>query len=120
MAELTRQGRETINDWIENQLAPSIQEKWKGNLLDSQQSLTQDIKTFTDNDSVVVGSTNEVLKFLEWGTAPHTIEPDTADSLSWIDEATGNRVFAKKVEHPGTKPYAHLRSAIAKTRIEIQ
>jgi len=119
MAELTRQGREKIQRFIEEEIAEDIQQFWRGNLLDSQQSLAQDIQIYSDSQVFQVGSKNEVLKFLEWGTEPHIIEPVEAEALRWYNEQ-GNPVFAKRVEHPGTKPYGHMRSAIDRKRVELQ
>jgi hypothetical protein len=115
LADLTKQGREKIQGFVEEEVAPSIRDKWRGNLLDSQQSLAQDIQIFTDSSTVQVGSKNEVLKFLEWGVRPHVIEPKDAMALRWFNDE-GEAVFAKKVQHPGFEPYAHMRSAISETR----
>lgn len=48
--------------------------------------------------------------YAEWhheGTRPHTIRPRNASVLSFIG-AGGQRVFASKVEHPGTRPNRFL------------
>lgn len=50
--------------------------------------------------------------FVHEGTKPHTIEPRTAESLRF---KIGNRwVFAKRVEHPGTKPNKFMDRAAKK------
>jgi len=118
MANITREGKKKINDFVENNIATDIQRYWRGNLLDSQQSLAQDIKIYRENNGVVVGSPNPILKYLEWGTEPHIIEPDEAEALRWFNQ-NGDPVFAKRVEHPGTKPYGHLRAAIGRKRTEL-
>lgn len=45
-------------------------------------------------------------KWLEWGTRPHTITAREGGAL-----AIGGG-FYKSVEHPGTKPYPHMRPAL--------
>ena len=47
--------------------------------------------------------------YVEFGTKPHIIKPKTKKSLAWKD---GNRkVFAKSVQHPGTRPQPFIRNA---------
>lgn len=50
----------------------------------------------------------ETASFLEEGTRPHTIEPRDKEALRWWD---GGEHFAKRVEHPGTRPYFFMRDA---------
>lgn len=40
--------------------------------------------------------------YVEYGTRPHVIKPRRASALRFV--AGGRTVFAKKVNHPGTKP----------------
>lgn len=119
MAEATRQGRETVQNFIENEIAENIERYWKGNLEEQQQSLAEDIKIDTEEGLVQVYSDNEVLVFLEFGTDPHTITPDTADALRWFND-DGEAVFAQKVQHPGFEPFSHARNAIDRRRNELQ
>lgn len=57
--------------------------------------------------------------FLEFGTRPHEITPNAAKALRWAASPSGARltgtprvgaavVFAKRVHHPGTKPYPFM------------
>lgn len=119
LAKLTRQGRKKIDRFIEDEVAPTIREKWRGNLTDSQQSLAQDIQIFSDSETIQVGSTNEILKFLEWGVDPHIIEPDQADVLAWTNDQ-GETVFATRVEHPGFEAFGHMRAAVDETRTRFK
>jgi len=111
MANVTRQGREKIKQYLEEEVAPDIRESWRSNLTGDQQSLAQDIQIYTTRGLVRVGTRNPVLKYLEWGTRPHIITPDEAEALRWFNDE-GQPVFAKRVRHPGTEPEAHLRSAL--------
>lgn len=46
--------------------------------------------------------------FVENGTKPHMIFPKRATVLSWIPIGGGARVFARWVNHPGSKPYPFM------------
>lgn len=119
MAEVLRSGRKKIQDFVEQEIAEDVQRFWRGNLTEDQQTLAQDIQIYTENGLVQVGSKNEVLKFLEYGTSPHIIEPDTAEALRWFNDE-GEPVFAKRVQHPGTEPYAHMRTALDRKQVETR
>ncbi|MEV4287354.1 hypothetical protein AB0K40_17760 [Nonomuraea bangladeshensis] len=54
--------------------------------------------------------------FMEVGTRPHIIRPRRPDGwLRWIGD-DGRVHFARIVHHPGTRPYAYLRRALASLR----
>lgn len=119
MANLTRQGRKKIDQFIEQEVAPTIKDQWINNLTQSQQTLAGDIQVFSDSESVQVGSRNEILKFLEWGVDPHVIRPKKADALVWTNDA-GEKVFATKVDHPGFEAFGHMRSAVDEARVRFK
>lgn len=48
--------------------------------------------------------------FVEFGTPPHIIEPNSKKSLKF--KGKGGQVFAKKVNHPGTRPNPFIRNTI--------
>jgi len=52
--------------------------------------------------------------FVEFGSPAHIITPKTARVLRWVDKATGNIRFAKRVRHPGTDPNPFMRRGISK------
>lgn len=53
--------------------------------------------------------------FMEVGTRPHVIEPKRPGGwLHWTN-TTGPK-WAHRVNHPGTRPYAYLRRALAQLR----
>ena len=54
---------------------------------------------------------------LEYGTKPHVIEPKTAKALHF--KSDGQDVFAKKVNHPGTKPNPVMRNAAHKVQKQV-
>lgn len=123
MASVTRTGRQTINTYLEDVVGEEIQERWRANLEESQENLRGTIQVFNDGQIVQIGSRSKILRWLEYGTAPHTITPNTATTLKfeWPDApaavqemfpSTFPTVFFRKVEHPGIKAYAHMRNAV--------
>ena len=54
---------------------------------------------------------------LEYGTKPHVIEPKTAKALHF--KSDGQDIFAKRVNHPGTKPLAIMRNAALKVQKQV-
>jgi len=67
-------------------------------------SITRD---FT-NDGFSVYPTASYAQFVEEDTAPHTIFPRAAQVLSW-ETAVGQRIFAMRVNHPGTHGQHFIR-----------
>lgn len=57
----------------------------------------------------------DVILWMEEGTKPHKIEAKPGNVLSWVDDDTGQRLFAKIVYHPGTPAY-HM---VAQTEKEV-
>ena len=53
--------------------------------------------------------------YLEFGTDPHTIEPKEDGVLSWTG-ANGGRIYAKRVNHPGSKKHVGLVQNIKNER----
>lgn len=53
-----------------------------------------------------VGSNDDVARYLEFGTRPHVIRPRNAKALKF--NVGGRTVFARSVNHPGTRPYRWL------------
>jgi hypothetical protein len=52
------------------------------------------------------------------GTKPHVIEPRRKKVLRWV--GAGGEVFARRVNHPGTKPHAYWREAIAAAKVRLE
>ncbi len=55
--------------------------------------------------------------FVELGTRPHIILPKNKKALRFIKD--GKEVFAKKVRHPGSKPYPFLFADIQNRAKEV-
>lgn len=55
-----------------------------------------------------VGSESGVPVFVEFGTRPHVIEPDTAEALAW----PGGDHPVTRVNHPGTRAQPYMRPAL--------
>jgi len=84
-------------------------------------NLRSSIGFVTDNKkkSVHVGTNVEYALPVEKGTAPHLILPKNAKMLSWVGK-DGKRVFAKKVNHKGTRAQPFLTPAIEGNGKQIQ
>lgn len=54
-----------------------------------------------------IGSDAEHAIWVEFGTKPHGIEPDTAGALNFTVD--GTEVVTQYVEHPGTDPQPYMR-----------
>ncbi|MCC7253186.1 MAG: hypothetical protein IT540_15085 [Hyphomicrobium sp.] len=82
---------------------------------------TGDDQVFSDNEeqinlviaganigqTIYLGFQANYARHMEYGTQPHVIEPRNAEALRWY--AGGASVFAKRVQHPGTQPFAFVR-----------
>jgi hypothetical protein len=74
--------------------------------------------SLTDSFAIVEASAGYAA-YVEMGTKPHTIQPRNAKMLSWTTgkrlsgrarsgKGAGQRIFAKRVHHPGTKAQPFL------------
>lgn len=83
-----------------------------------------------DAHHALVAASANYAGYVEHGTRPHEITPRAAQALRWAASPAGRRLsgtprvgaavlFAKRVHHPGTKPYPFLlpgaRAAVAKS-----
>lgn len=64
--------------------------------------------------STLGGKTYNLGYLLENGTSPHLIEPVNAKMLHFV--IGGQDIFAKRVNHPGTKAQPHFKPALDKNR----
>ena len=65
---------------------------------------------FKMEEEKIVIEMNETGVFVEFGTPPHTIRAKDAKALHW--KSGGKDIFAKVVNHPGTRPNPFIRNAI--------
>ena len=69
---------------------------------------------------ISIAPDNEKLAlFLEYGTAPHDIEPRFKSVLHWVDESGEDR-FATIVHHPGTPAFPHIRPAMEQLKEDLK
>jgi len=61
-------------------------------------------------DKIIVGPDTPYAGYVEFGTAPHTIKPKKADGVL-VFKAGGQTVYAKVVNHPGTRAQPYVRPA---------
>lgn len=67
-------------------------------------------RLFTLRPSVRVGSDLDYAEWVHDGTRPHTIRPRRAKALRFV--VGGRVVYAKVVQHPGTRPRPFLDRAL--------
>jgi len=63
-----------------------------------------------EQNRVLVGPTAAYAPYVEFGTKPHEIKPKNAGGVL-VFNVGGRKVFAKKVNHPGTKAQPFVRPA---------
>jgi HK97 gp10 family phage protein len=102
------QAKKNVKEQIYNRQVP-----WK-----RTGRLQQSIQTnkISDLSSEVVASA-PYASFVEYGTAPHLIMPKNGNFL--VFQAGGQTVFARSVNHPGTKPYPFFNPAIQTTQENV-
>lgn len=103
-----------------------------GHIGQSQNKLADDIKYKVEDGRVVVYTNNIINKYIEEGTRPHKITPKkpggslrfmARESASYSDGTpikTGDTVFAKEVNHPGTRPRPFFRQGLALSKQGIR
>ena len=69
-----------------------------------------------DGGNEVIASANYSAA-IEYGAPPHEIRPNEQTALRFTKN--GKEIFAKKVNHPGTRPNPVMRNAAAKVQKEI-
>ena len=69
-----------------------------------------------DGANMVIANANYSAD-IEYGTGAHEIRPQTAQALHF--QKDGKDVFAKKVEHPGTRPNPVMRNAAKDVQAQI-
>jgi hypothetical protein len=68
------------------------------------------VRRNTPVEGVIVNRVPYV-NYIEFGTAPHVILPKRALALRFKPKGSSKYVFAKRVQHPGTRPYRMLKRA---------
>lgn len=66
------------------------------------------IEVYVSGDKIIISMVDYALN-VEFGTQPHVITPKNKKALHWKDR-NGKDVFAKKVNHPGTKAQPFIRN----------
>jgi hypothetical protein len=76
--------------------------------------LANSIEYHMAGHSLIVAAHAPYAAYVELGTRPHVILPRNAQALRWY--GPDGAVFAKRVNHPGTKPEPFLRRALYTVR----
>jgi len=71
--------------------------------------LRQSIEIKVATNKVIIGPNTEYAAYVEFGTKPHVILPKNKKVL--VFNMGGQKVFASKVNHPGTKAQPYVRPA---------
>lgn len=66
-----------------------------------------------DGAAVLVGSEDPIALIHHEGTQPHVIIPRRSPRLVFWSGRAGRVIFAKQVNHPGTKPNRYLTDALS-------
>ena len=80
----------------------------------TRQGISSRIESEPGSKQVVIYGTASYLPFILGGTRPHQIVARNAKALRWIaNSGHGSAVFARAVQHPGTKPNDFPEQAMA-------
>jgi hypothetical protein len=74
-------------------------------------NLKNSIRHRINSDDITITMAEHAL-YVELGTPPHIIRPKNAKALHW--KSAGKDVFAKRVNHPGTRPNPFIRTTLMK------
>lgn len=72
-----------------------------------------------DKTSWRISNKVDYIIHLEYGTRPHIITAKGGSVLHWVND-DGQHMFAKMVNHPGTRPYAMVRTTIQEMRKDMR
>lgn len=90
----------------ENAKSRGQRSRARGNL---RYSIVKRVVETNGQPSVMVGSDNPIALLHHEGTKPHVIRPRNAKVLAfWGGEGNSQQMFARQVNHPGTKPNRYL------------
>ncbi|GAB6066019.1 hypothetical protein JCM9492_11110 [Aquifex pyrophilus] len=95
--------REMVLDWID-----------EGRAFKRRSGFLRSSVVAFDN-KVVAGA--EYAPFVEFGTRPHVILPRRKRALRFIKD--GKEIFAKRVNHPGSKPYPFMFADMERRKKEV-
>lgn len=86
----------------------------------TQDDIQRRLKVGADGRVTAESTTNNEVLYYRWsGTKPHRIEPKRAKALRFRG-SSGNFVFARGVNHPGTKPHPWIETAGEKSEAAIK
>ena len=116
-----------LADFISSELLPELAEQLADYCFQSMYRgapwrsgfLAMSIIKSVEGNTAKVGPTASYAPFVSLGTAPHVIMPRAAKVLAFPGGNLGGVVFAKRVQHPGTRPNPYIENAVADTRSQI-
>lgn len=102
-------------------IALNIQERLKDKLTPAwgvdTGKLKASIRATINEQGDIIITMDDVGKYIEFGTPPHIITAKNGKSLHW--KSGGKDVFAKTVNHPGTRPFPFIRSTFRNELLKI-
>ena len=79
-----------------------------------RQGISSRVESEPGSTQVMIYGTASYLPFILGGTQPHVITARNAKALRWVANAGhGSAMFARSVQHPGTKPNDFPAEAMA-------
>jgi hypothetical protein len=103
------------DDLFASTLGPEISVAAKAYAPKRTGDLAKSIEFHLTGHSLVVAAHAPYAAWVELGTRPHVILPKNAQALRWYG-SDGGAVFARRVNHPGTRPEPYLRPALFTVR----
>lgn len=120
LRQLITRGRKLTAEQMEdlaNRAFDSIQEKTPvltGRAIEAWKLIKRSPFNYTIINNV------DYVVYLEYGTKPHLIYPKNAAILAWVNRSTGETIFSQLVQHPGTRPYAMVRTTLSELRKDMK
>jgi HK97 gp10 family phage protein len=118
-----------LSDGIRHSVADACEEgaaearsvhRWKNRTGQLEASIHARVEVSTPGGaSGVIEAAAPYASYLEEGTPPHVIEARHAPALHWVDDS-GEHHFAKRVNHPGTKPSPFMGPAYQKAERVVE
>lgn len=101
---------------IQNEAKRVAPERFKNQTGNLRRSIFKEVRG-AEYGRVYVSSDAPYAEGVEKGTKPHVIRPKNGKHL--VFKAGGKTIFAKKVNHPGSKPYPFMEPAFVENEPKI-
>lgn len=113
--------KSTLDAWAESLASYIQQSKLSGNPLHQRTGALRDsINPYREDEGDVLnagaggGAGLDYARPLEFGSPPHEILPRRSKFLRF--EKDGRVIFARKVNHPGNRPFRYMRDSLSENK----